>query len=65
MDKMRNFEEKRFCKIIITPLLRPRPDLSECVTSMIFQEVLDTGTILLGGLGGRGFQKIFFSKTSW
>ena len=37
-------------KIIITPLSRPRLDLRECVTSMIFQDLL---VFLLGGLGGR------------
>ena len=40
VDKIRNFEEKSFSKIIITPLPRPRPDLCECVTSMNFQELL-------------------------
>ena len=69
----RVFDVSSFSKIIITPLLGPRPDVRECVTSMIFQELL---VFLLGGLGGGVpnwkshsdffcFQKIFFSKTSW
>ena len=50
MDKIRNCEEKSFSKIIITPLLRPRPEPRKCVTLMIFQELLVF--FLLGGLGG-------------
>ena len=67
------WKKKSFSNIIITPLLGPRPDLRECVTSMIFKSYL---FVLLGGLDGRFpywktdscffcFQKIFFSKTSW
>ena len=38
VDKIRNFEKKKsFSKIIITPLLRPRPEFRECVTSMNFR----------------------------
>ena len=49
MDKIRNFEEKSFSKIIITPLPQPLPDLRECVTSMIFQELI---FFCLAGLAG-------------
>ena len=48
MDKIGNFEEKSFTKIIITRLPRLRPDLCECVTSMSYL------LLLLGGLGGGG-----------
>ena len=64
--------EKSFNKIIITPLLRLRPDFRECDTSIIFQGLL---FFLLGGLGGGGpnwkFHSVFFClkkknyKTSW
>ena len=37
VDKIRNFEEKSFSTIIITPLPRRRPDFGEYVTSMNFQ----------------------------
>ena len=62
-----------FSKIIITPLPRPRLDLRECVTSIIFQELL----VFFAWRGWRGgpqlnislrfflFSKIFFSQTSW
>ena len=49
VDKIRHFEDFFFSKIIITPLLCPRPVLHECVTTMIFHELL---FFLLGGLGG-------------
>ena len=49
VDEIRNFEDFFFSKIIITPLLRLRPDLCKCVTSMPFQEIL---VFLLGGHGG-------------
>ena len=51
MDKIRNFEEFFFSKIIIRPLPRPLPDLRECVTSMIFQELL---VFFLAALAGGG-----------
>jgi hypothetical protein len=52
VDKIRNFEEKSFSKIIITPLPRPRLDLREFVTSMNFQELL-VFFCLVGLAGGK------------
>ena len=37
VNRIRNFENISFSKVIITPLTRPRPDFRECVTSMSFQ----------------------------
>ena len=64
------WKKTSFSKIVITPLLRQRPDLRECVTSMIFQELL-VFFLLGGGVPNWKshsdffFQQIFFSKTSW
>ena len=37
VDNIRNFEEKSFNKIFITPIPQLRPEFRECVTSMNFQ----------------------------
>ena len=62
-----------FFQKIYTPVPRPRPELRECVTSMIFQGLLVffawrawQGIPLLKiSLSFFCFQKIFFSETSW
>ena len=65
------WRKKSFSKIIITPLLRPRPELRKCVTSMIFKELL-VFFCLAGVAGGSPienltpfffvFKKSFFLK---
>ena len=48
--RSRILKKESFSKIIITSLPRLGPDLRECVTSMIFQELLIF--FFLGGLAG-------------
>ena len=71
MGQTRNLKKIYFFQKINTLVPRPRPDLSECVTSMIFQGLLVF--FCLAGLAGKSpienltqiffvFKKSFFLK---
>ena len=73
VDKIRNLGKKSFSKIIITPLLRTRPDFCECNLN---EFSIATGFFCLAGLGGKAKienlsliflfkKKSFFIETPW